>query len=139
MLGSAVLAIIAATILVTSFISGIFGMAGGLILLGVLLVFLDVAPAMVLFGTIQTAANGWRATLWWRHVHVGIVWRFLVGSTLMFLAQSYVERLAVAIPEVRAYFESVAAQRAHDNNLRLRGRAFPSGEVKVDPSQAILL
>ena len=57
------LAVIAVTILATSFISGIFGMAGGLILLGVLLVFMDVAPAMVLFGAIQTAANGWRATL----------------------------------------------------------------------------
>ncbi len=85
MLTPVALAVVAATIFVTSFISGIFGMAGGLILLGVLLVFMDVAPAMVLFGTIQTAANGWRATLWWRHVHWGIVWRFLVGSTVVFL------------------------------------------------------
>jgi hypothetical protein len=86
----AVLAIIAATILVTSFISGIFGMAGGIILLGVLLIFLDVAPAMMLFGTIQTAANGWRAALWVRYVDWGIVWRYLVGSTLMFLALRWV-------------------------------------------------
>ncbi len=85
-MGSAVLAIIGATILVTSFISGIFGMAGGIILLGVLLIFLDVAPAMMLFGTIQTAANGWRAALWVRYVDWGIVWRYLIGSTLMFLA-----------------------------------------------------
>ena len=81
----AALAIIAVTILVTSFISGIFGMAGGMILLGVLLLFMDVAPAMVLFGTIQMASNGWRATLWLRYVDWGIVWRFLVGSTTMFL------------------------------------------------------
>ena len=85
MLGPFLLALIAATIFVTSFISGIFGMAGGLMLLGVLLIFLDVAPAMVLFGTIQTASNGWRATLWRRHVQWGIVWRYLVGSTAMFL------------------------------------------------------
>ena len=89
-MGSAVLAIIAATILVTSFISGIFGMAGGIILLGVLLIFLDVAPAMMLFGTIQTAANGWRAALWVRYVDWGIVWRYVVGSTLMFLALRWV-------------------------------------------------
>ena len=82
----AVLAIVAATILVTSFISGIFGMAGGIILLGVLLIFFDVAPAMMLFGTIQMASNGWRAALWLRYVDWGIVWRYLVGSTLMFLA-----------------------------------------------------
>jgi uncharacterized protein len=85
MLSPAILAVIGATILATSFISGIFGMAGGLILLGVLLMFMDVAPAMVLFGAIQTAANGWRATLWLKHVHWGIVWRYLVGSTVMFL------------------------------------------------------
>jgi uncharacterized membrane protein YfcA len=90
MLAPTALAVIAATIFATSFISGIFGMAGGLILLGVLLVFLDVAPAMVLFGTIQTVANGWRATLWRRHVSWSIVWRFLVGSTLMFLALRWV-------------------------------------------------
>ena len=41
-----------------------------MILLGVLLVFMDVAPAMVLFGIIQMASNGWRATLWWRYVEL---------------------------------------------------------------------
>ena len=67
MLAPFALAVIGISILVTSFISGIFGMAGGLILLGVLLLFMDVAPAMVLFGTIQIAANGWRVALWlWR-------------------------------------------------------------------------
>jgi CRP-like cAMP-binding protein len=65
--------------------------------------------------------------------------RALSRTSLLFLARTYVERLAVAIPEVRAYFESVAAQRARDNNLRLRGRAFPSGEIELDPSQAILI
>lgn len=85
MLAPAALAVVGATVLATSFISGIFGMAGGLILLGVLLLFMDVAPAMVLFGIIQIAANGWRATLWLQHVNWGIVWRYLVGSTLMFL------------------------------------------------------
>jgi CRP-like cAMP-binding protein len=60
-------------------------------------------------------------------------------TTLLFLARTYVERLAVAIPEVRAYFESVAVQRARDNTLRLAGRALPSGEIEIDPSHAILI
>jgi uncharacterized membrane protein YfcA len=85
MLAPAALAVIAVTTLATSFISGLFGMAGGLILLGVLLVFMDVAPAMVLFGTIQMVSNGWRATLWLRYVDWSIVWRFLIGSTTTFL------------------------------------------------------
>ena len=86
MLAPYLLAVVALAVVVTSFISGIFGMAGGMLLLGLLLLFMDVAPAMVLFGIIQLAANGGRATLWWRHVAWNIVWRFLVGSTTMFLA-----------------------------------------------------
>ena len=86
MLAPVALAIVAVTILVTSFVSGIFGMAGGMILLGVLLLYMDVVPAMILFGVIQTSSNGWRAALWLQHVNWGIVWRFLVGSTAMFLA-----------------------------------------------------
>ena len=80
------LAVVGVTVLGTSFLSGIFGMAGGLILLGVLLMFMDVAPAMVLFGVIQMSANGWRALLWRQHIQWAIVWRFVLGATAMFLA-----------------------------------------------------
>ena len=65
------LAIIGFAILSTSFISGLFGMAGGMILVGVLLAYFDVATAMVVFSIIQFVANGWRAVLWWRFV----LWR----------------------------------------------------------------
>lgn len=85
MLSSTALAVLAATVLATSFLSGIFGMAGGMILLGVLLVFLDVAPAMVLFGATQAAANGWRALLWRRYVRWSIVGHYVIGSALAFL------------------------------------------------------
>ena len=52
----------------TAFLSGIFGMAGGLILIGVLLVVFPLPTAMVLHAITQMASNGWRATLWWRHI-----------------------------------------------------------------------
>lgn len=84
MLAPLVLVVVAVAVVVTSFISGVFGMAGGMLLLGLLLLFMEVGPAMVLFGVIQLAANGWRSVLWWRHVAWNIVWRFLVGSTAMF-------------------------------------------------------
>ena len=58
----------AAVVLVTSFLSGIFGMAGGMVLMGLLLVMLPVAQAMLLHGVTQLAANGWRAWLWRAHV-----------------------------------------------------------------------
>lgn len=80
------LAAIAVTIVGTSFISGIFGMAGGMILLGVLLLFFDVITGMVLFSTIQLAANGWRAILWRRYAIWRIFWLYVVGAFLAFLA-----------------------------------------------------
>ena len=101
MLGPAALAVVAVSVLATSFISGIFGMAGGMILLGVLLVYMDVAPAMILFGIIQLVSNGWRATLWRRYVDWSIVWRFLVGSTLMFLL---LRTIAVLPSKATLYF-----------------------------------
>jgi uncharacterized membrane protein YfcA len=52
----------------TAFLSGIFGMAGGLILIGVLLVAFPLPTAMVLHAITQMASNGWRALLWWRHI-----------------------------------------------------------------------
>jgi uncharacterized protein len=80
-----VLAVLGLTIVATSFMSGVFGMAGGLVLVGVLLLLLDVAPAMILFGSTQAAANGWRAALWVRHVKWGIVWRYLIGAAVTFV------------------------------------------------------
>lgn len=63
-----VAAALATSILGTAFISGIFGMAGGMILIGVLLAMMPVAAAMVLHGVTQMASNGWRAWLWRTHI-----------------------------------------------------------------------
>ena len=48
----------------TAFLSGLFGMAGGLILIGVLLTLMPLPTAMVLHAITQMASNGWRAFLW---------------------------------------------------------------------------
>ena len=47
----------------TSTLSGVFGMAGGLVLLGVLLLILPVGTAIAVHGVIQIVANGSRAFL----------------------------------------------------------------------------
>jgi uncharacterized membrane protein YfcA len=78
------IAAVAVTVLLTSFLSGIFGMAGGLILLGVLLVILDVTAAMILFGSTQLGANGWRAFLWRQHVAWHLVWSYIAGALSVF-------------------------------------------------------
>jgi uncharacterized membrane protein YfcA len=69
------LSLLGASTLVTSFISGILGMAGGMILMGVLLALLSLPAAMMLHGISQLAANGWRA-LMLRHE---IDWRVIRG------------------------------------------------------------
>ncbi|MBR0648759.1 TSUP family transporter [Roseomonas terrae] len=56
------------TMVGTSLLSGVFGMAGGLVLVGVLLVLLPVPDAMALHAVTQVASNGWRAALWWRRI-----------------------------------------------------------------------
>ena len=116
MLTTPVLGLIGVTVLATSFLSGIFGMAGGLILLGVLLMFMDVAPAMVLFGVIQMSANGWRALLWRVHVRWGIVWRFVLGASAVFLALRTVlaSRLMprAPIPAITVSIAALASARA---------------------------
>ncbi|MGD9802777.1 MAG: TSUP family transporter [Hyphomicrobiaceae bacterium] len=91
----AAFAVVGVTVFGTSFISGIFGMAGGLILLGVLLMFMDVVPAMIVFGIIQMGANGWRSLLWRQHVRWGLVGRYLIGATAAFLLM----RLVAFVPD----------------------------------------
>jgi len=69
-------------VLLTSFLSGIFGMAGGMILMGVLVLLLPVAQAMVLHGVAQLASNASRAFLWRSHVRWNSVGFYLIGAAL---------------------------------------------------------
>jgi uncharacterized membrane protein YfcA len=73
----------------TSFLSGIFGMAGGLILIGILLAILPVPDAMVLHGVTQMASNGWRSLLWLRHVRWRAVAAYIAGCTVALVLWSF--------------------------------------------------
>ena len=66
----------------TAFLSGLFGMAGGLILIGVLLTILPLPSAMVLHAITQMASNGWRALLWRSHIRWRPVSIYLIGCAL---------------------------------------------------------
>lgn len=82
----ATLAILGLTILVSSFISGVFGMAGGMILLGVLLNYFDVPSAMIMFSIIQFCANAWRAFQWRDYVRWPIFLAYGFGASIAFVA-----------------------------------------------------
>jgi uncharacterized protein len=84
------LAVIAVTIVATSFFSGVFGMVGGVVLLFVLLVYFDVATAMVALSIIQLAANGWRCFLWRSYVRWGLFVGYCLGALITFVAMRFV-------------------------------------------------
>src|ERR1041384_2164387 len=81
-------AVVCLTMVATAFLSGIFGMAGGLILIGVLLVIMPVPDAMMLHGVTQMASNGWRGLLWIRHVRWRSMGAYLAGCASALLAWS---------------------------------------------------
>ena len=66
----------------TAFLSGLFGMAGGLILIGVLLALMPLPTAMVLHAITQMASNGWRALLWRAHIRWRPVMVYLIGCAI---------------------------------------------------------
>jgi len=66
--------------LITAGISGVFGMAGGLIFMGVIATFMGVAEAMVVHGAVQSVSNSTRAYLLKGHVRWDIFLRVVVGS-----------------------------------------------------------
>ena len=74
----AIAAALLVAVFLTSMLSGIFGMAGGLILLGILLFILPVGTAIAVQGAIQLIANGSRAFM----SRAYIDWRVLGIMTL---------------------------------------------------------
>ena len=64
----------------TSAISGVFGMSGGMILMGYLAFVLPVSAAMMMHGAIQATANGYRAFLNRSDIEWKIFGRYLIGT-----------------------------------------------------------
>ncbi len=67
------LAFVPVVAFLTATLSGIFGMAGGLVLMGTLTLIMPVAASFVVHGLLQLVSNGWRAILHRQH----IVWPIL--------------------------------------------------------------
>lgn len=80
-----------ASVILTSFVSGVFGMAGGIILLAILIGSgMEVAPAMAFHGVAQASGNVWRAWLWRRHVDWRILAWFGLGAFAAFAVFSVI-------------------------------------------------
>src|SRR6185369_1233387 len=128
-----VLGALAAVAVVTSFISGIFGMAGGMLLIGFLLMMLPVPVAMVFHGVIQIAANGWRSYLWRHHINwavvlefgLGSVFSLIVFSSLAFVPPKWAVLMAVGLTP----FIALSVPQSVAPNIERRGQAFLAGAI----------
>jgi len=85
-----ILILILAATFATAFLSSIFGMLGGLILMGILISFLSVGPAMVLHGLIQATSNGYRAWLNRNDIDWKIVITLVLGSTISLIVLFFI-------------------------------------------------
>ena len=127
----AVLALIGATIVFSSFVSGVFGMAGGMILLGVLLNYFDVATGMILFSIIQLFSNGWRVVQWRQYVLWPIFGWYLIGAAISF---AVMWTIAIVPDKATVYlalglmpFVVEALPRSMRPNIEWRGVPFVTG------------
>lgn len=125
--------VLASAALITSFISGIFGMAGGMILMGVLLALLPLPAAMMLHGIVQLAANGWRALLLrrvidWR-VFKGYAAGAFVALALFAIAGLVVGKPAALIAMGLTPFIALALPRRLHLNVERRWHSFACGIV----------
>lgn len=71
---------------VTATVSGVLGMAGGLLLMGCLLLVLPTTTAFVVHGLLQLVSNGWRVVLQRRHVRAATVGWSALGTVLAAVA-----------------------------------------------------
>lgn len=85
----AALLMLAAGMAGTAFLSGLFGMAGGMILIGILLAIMPLPDAMAVHAVTQMASNGWRSLLWWRYVRPRSIAGYLLGCAAALLAWSF--------------------------------------------------
>lgn len=74
--------LIVAAAFLTSILSGMFGMAGGLVFMGTLAWILPVATALALHGVIQFASNAWRVALHRMHVAWPVLLWFAIGAAV---------------------------------------------------------
>lgn len=67
---------------ITAFLTGIFGMAGGLLLMGVLVLIMPVPDAMILHGFTQASSNGTRMVMMRHFVSPSITFQFALGGAV---------------------------------------------------------
>jgi uncharacterized protein len=126
-------AILAISAVATSFVSGILGMAGGMILMGILLAMMPLPAAMMIHGITQLASNAWRAMLWrqsvdWR-VFRGYVYGALLALALFAMLQLVVSKpVALIVMGLTPFVTLLLPEKLH-LNVERRGHSFGCGVI----------
>lgn len=76
--------VIVVAVVLTSMLSGVLGMAGGILLMALLVSLKSIAAAMIIHGVVQATSNGSRAWMLRHHVAWTILPTYLVGAALAF-------------------------------------------------------
>ena len=133
MTSALVLSTLALSTLGTAFVSGILGMAGGMILMGVLLALLPLPVAMMLHGVVQAASNGGRAFLLRHHIDWRITAGYAAGALFAFgvfaLAQLVVDMATALVLLGLTPFAALALPQRLQLNVERRWHPFSCGLV----------
>ena len=126
-------AILGVSAVVTSFVSGILGMAGGMILMGILLALMPVPAAMMLHGITQLASNAWRAIMWRSSVDWRVFRGYAYGAALCLAAFAVVQfvvskPIALVVMGLTPFLTLVLPEKLH-LNVERRGHSFACGVV----------
>ena len=105
----------------TAVLSAMVGLAGGTVLLAVMLLFFEPSAAVPLHGVIQLVSNGARTVVQGRHV----AWRVVGWYSLLLLPLALAgARVALAIPP----------SPGHDADRRVRAGGHAAARVAANPS-----
>ncbi|WP_155897072.1 TSUP family transporter [Bacteriovorax sp. BSW11_IV] len=78
-------------VVITSTISGATGMAGGVLLMAIFTGVMPLSNALILHGITQSTSNGFRALINYKHIRFKIVWPYLFGTAMAYVALTYVD------------------------------------------------
>jgi len=119
--------------LVTSLISGVLSMAGGMILMGVFSFFLPVPAAMVLHGVAQSFSNGSRIWLHRQHIRVGVLVPYAIATAVVlavFMLVSFVPDKGLIFLLIGTFpFAALALPRSLHLDVEKKPVAFVCGLV----------
>lgn len=136
-----------ATVIGTALLSGVLGMAGGFILLGVMLHLLAVEAAMTLHGLAQLSSNASRGVLHLKHIRARTVlfygcglfvataifaaFRFIIDKDILYLCVAMLTFIMLAIPR------NLALDAARDSHACIAGLSIGSLQLLTGAGGAL--